>query len=156
MTKRRTRSLPVLLVVLVAVAGYFAWQRLGIDGLSEGIASLVRHWSESSDLPEGIGSGNEHMEATEIDVASKTSGRIREILVNEGDFVAAGQVLSPAWTPSSSRPSGGRLRRSCSALIGIDTAKSLVTQRGCRSRALRPKRELSRWRPIARCALHCS
>jgi hypothetical protein len=33
-------------------------QRLGIDGLSQRIASLVRHWPGSNDLPEGIGSGN--------------------------------------------------------------------------------------------------
>ena len=34
------------------------------------------------------------MEATEIAIASKIAGRVTEILVNEGDFVTAGQVLA--------------------------------------------------------------
>jgi multidrug efflux pump subunit AcrA (membrane-fusion protein) len=29
------------------------------------------------------------IEAVEIDIAAKTAGRVREILVNEGDFVRA-------------------------------------------------------------------
>lgn len=39
-------------------------------------------------------SGNGRIEATEIDVATKIAGRVQEILVNEGDFVAVGQVLA--------------------------------------------------------------
>lgn len=38
-------------------------------------------------------SGNGRIEATEIDVSTRSAGRIKEILVNEGDFVKAGQVL---------------------------------------------------------------
>jgi len=37
---------------------------------------------------------NGRIEATEIAIASKISGRIDEILVNEGDFVEAGQLLA--------------------------------------------------------------
>jgi HlyD family secretion protein len=39
-------------------------------------------------------SGNGRIEAVEIDIAAKTAGRIRTILVREGDFVAAGQVVA--------------------------------------------------------------
>ena len=42
---------------------------------------------------EGLASGNGRIEATEIDVAAKIPARIREILVHEGDFVTAGQVV---------------------------------------------------------------
>ncbi|MFX9646063.1 biotin/lipoyl-binding protein, partial [Acinetobacter baumannii] len=45
-------------------------------------------------LPPGFARGNGRIEAVEIDIATKTPGRIREILVNEGDFVSAGQVLA--------------------------------------------------------------
>ncbi len=43
---------------------------------------------------EGLVSGNGRIEATEINIASKLPGQIEEILVNEGDFVDAGQVLA--------------------------------------------------------------
>jgi HlyD family secretion protein len=39
-------------------------------------------------------SGNGRIEATEIDVATKYAGRIAEILVQEGEFVKAGQPLA--------------------------------------------------------------
>lgn len=42
----------------------------------------------------GIVAGNGRIEATEIDVAAKTPGRIADILVDEGDFVKAGQVVA--------------------------------------------------------------
>jgi len=42
----------------------------------------------------GFVSGNGRIEATEIDVATKLAGRVEEIMVNEGDFVQAGQPLA--------------------------------------------------------------
>jgi HlyD family secretion protein len=42
----------------------------------------------------GLVYGNGRIEATEIDVASKTAGRIDDILVDEGEFVTAGQVVA--------------------------------------------------------------
>ncbi len=42
----------------------------------------------------GLAKGNGRIEATEIDVSTKIAGRVQEVLVNEGDFVAAGQVLA--------------------------------------------------------------
>lgn len=41
-----------------------------------------------------LAGGNGRIDAVEIDIAAKTAGRVREILVNEGDFVRAGQVLA--------------------------------------------------------------
>lgn len=45
-------------------------------------------------LPEGIASGNGRIEATDIDVATKIPGRLKEVLAREGDYVTAGQVLA--------------------------------------------------------------
>jgi HlyD family secretion protein len=49
-------------------------------------------------LPKGPGSGfisgNGRIEATEIDVATKLPGRVQDIMVDEGDFVQAGQPLA--------------------------------------------------------------
>ena len=43
-------------------------------------------------------SGNGRIEATEIDVATKLAGRLQDMLVNEGDFVTAGQPLARMQT----------------------------------------------------------
>jgi HlyD family secretion protein len=43
---------------------------------------------------DGFVSGNGRIEATEIDVATKYSGRVVDISAREGDFVKAGQVLA--------------------------------------------------------------
>src|SRR5688572_29374469 len=42
------------------------------------------------DLPPGFAGGNGRLEANEVYVASKYSGRIAEVLANEGDTVEAG------------------------------------------------------------------
>ncbi|MBV8626092.1 MAG: efflux RND transporter periplasmic adaptor subunit [Herbaspirillum sp.] len=69
--------LVVLLVVLLAGGAAYAWQHLHHTGPGEGFAS-----------------GNGRIEATEVDVATKLAGRVDAILVNEGDFVTAGQTLA--------------------------------------------------------------
>ncbi|ABD90187.1 HlyD family secretion protein [Rhodopseudomonas palustris] len=112
MTQTWNRWLIAALVVAAAGGGYFAWKVLG-----------------KSDLPPGIASGNGRIEATEIDISTKSPGRIREILVAEGDYVTAGQVLARMDTDqleAQRRQATAQLRR---AAIGVDTAKSLVTQR---------------------------
>jgi len=112
MTSTRKRWLIALLVVVLGAGGYFAWQKLGGDS-----------------LPAGFASGNGRIEAVEIDIATKTPGRIRDISVREGDLVSAGQALARMDTvqlEAQYRQAQAQLRR---AMIGIDTAKSLVTQR---------------------------
>ena len=53
-------------------------------------------WTKFADTGPGEGfvNGNGRIEATEIDIATKLPGRIEDILVREGDFVAAGQPLA--------------------------------------------------------------
>ncbi|MGR7997727.1 HlyD family secretion protein [Xanthobacter sp. ZOL 2024] len=112
MMEKLKRWLPLLLVLVVAGGGYSAWQRYTHPG-----------------LPTGLAKGNGRIEATEIDIAAKTAGRIREILANEGDFVTAGQVLArmdTAQLEAERREAEAQLRR---ATISVDTARSLVTQR---------------------------
>ncbi|HXH02383.1 MAG TPA: HlyD family efflux transporter periplasmic adaptor subunit [Candidatus Competibacteraceae bacterium] len=45
-------------------------------------------------LPEGFASGNGRLEATQVDVATRYGGRVAEVLVEEGDWVRAGQLLA--------------------------------------------------------------
>ena len=58
-------------------------------------AAIAAWWAlRPAGLPAGIVSGNGRIEATEIDIATKTPGRVVDILAREGDFVQAGAVLA--------------------------------------------------------------
>lgn len=112
MKESRDRWLVVLFAVVVLGGGYYAWKTFANPG-----------------LPAGIASGNGRIEATEIDISTKTAGRIKEILVDEGDFVTAGQILARMDTKqleAQRRQAEAQLRR---AIISVDAAKSLVVQR---------------------------
>lgn len=65
------------IVLSLIVVGFLIWEKLNPKGLGDGFIS-----------------GNGRIEATEVDVAAKIGGRIEDILVNEGDFVSAGQILA--------------------------------------------------------------
>ncbi len=60
-----------------------------------GIGLAVAVWQHLKPTGPGVGfaSGNGRVEATEIDVATKLGGRVEAILVHEGDFVKADQLL---------------------------------------------------------------
>ncbi|MBA8800858.1 HlyD family secretion protein [Agrobacterium pusense] len=101
-----------LAVVVLAVAAYFAWSKLTAEG-----------------LPSGFAASNGRIEAVEIDISTKSAGRLQDIMVREGDFVKAGQVLAQmdtAQLEARKRQAEAQLRR---AKIAIDTAHSLVAQR---------------------------
>ncbi|MET3649160.1 HlyD family secretion protein [Phyllobacterium ifriqiyense] len=100
------------LIVALAAGGYYAFKQ-----------------SRNEALPTGIVSGNGRIEAVEIDISAKSPGRIREILVGEGDFVKAGETLAymdTAQLLAQRRQADAQLQR---ARIAIDTAHSLITQR---------------------------
>jgi HlyD family secretion protein len=102
----------IALGLFLAGGGYYAWERYA-----------------NNRLPDGIASGNGRIEAVEIDVSTKSPGRVKEILVNEGEFVRAGQILARMNTDqleAQRRQAEAQLRR---ALISVETAKSLVAQR---------------------------
>lgn len=112
MSSDRRAWLVLGFVALVAAGGYYAWQQT---------------WNGT--LPEGIASGNGRIEAVEIDVSAKSPGRIKEILVNEGDFVKTGEVLARMDTTqmeAGRRQAEAQLQR---ARIGVDTANTLIVQR---------------------------
>lgn len=63
-------------LIAIAAAGIFWWV------------------SQTPALPEGFAQSNGRIEATEIDISTKSPGRIDSILVQEGDFVKAGEILA--------------------------------------------------------------
>ena len=66
----------LLLAVLTAAIAVYLYQHRAVE------------------LPAGLATGNGRLEATEVDVASKIAGRLREVLPREGDMVAAGAVVA--------------------------------------------------------------
>ncbi len=70
---------------------WLAWIA-GAVFLCSGTIGMWLHYAGKQE--DGLVSGNGRIEATEIDIAAKTAGRIKEIMVREGDFVTAGQVVA--------------------------------------------------------------
>ena len=77
-----------MLAVIVLGAGAAAW-----------------YWFSRDAAEPGLAEGNGRIEATEIDVAAKWGGKVAEILVSEGDYVRADDVVARIWT---CRPNGPR------------------------------------------------
>ena len=112
MNKTRTWLVRSAVVLVAAAGAYVGWQYLKPHG-----------------LPTGIAGANGRIEATEIDIATKNPGRVKDILVHEGDFVTAGQVLVKMDTDvleAQRREADAQRRR---AVVGVTTAKAQVVQR---------------------------
>ncbi len=77
----------VLFVVVAGIAagGWFWW-------------SLERTRLAENALPPEIVSGNGRIEAVQVDVSAKYAGRVMDMMVEEGDMVAPGQVLAQVDT----------------------------------------------------------
>ncbi|MDY0132194.1 MAG: HlyD family efflux transporter periplasmic adaptor subunit [Desulforegulaceae bacterium] len=113
MTKQNKKWLTIAVIALVAgILAFIIWKNfLGKDEL------------------EGLISANGRIEAVEIDIATKTPGRVMEILVREGEFVTAGTILAMMDTEileAQQRQVKAELEQ---AKIGIETARSRLKQR---------------------------
>jgi HlyD family secretion protein len=113
MTKQRKKWLIAVVVVLIT------------GGLS------VAAWQIffTTDKNKGLVSGNGRIEAVDIDVAAKTPGRVKDILVREGDFVTAGQVVALMdieVLEAQRREAEAQLKQAQSA---VETARSQLVQR---------------------------
>lgn len=99
-------------VLILAGLGIAAWQILG-----------------SADKNKGLVSGNGRIEAVEIDIAARTPGRVKDILVREGELVTAGQVVALMDTEvleAERRQAEAQLKQ---AQSGVETARSQLVQR---------------------------
>jgi len=106
------------------------WKRAAGVGAIMAIAALLV-WQLFQGKGDGkvLASANGRIEATEIDVAAKYSGRIKAILVDEGDFVTAGQVVAQMdidVLQAQLRQAEAQARQAQSA---IATARSKLAQR---------------------------
>ncbi|BDD89262.1 HlyD family secretion protein [Desulfofustis limnaeus] len=102
-----------LIVALAVGAGAFVcWQYLQPETAEDGLAS-----------------GNGRIEAVEVDIAAKSAGRIEEILVDEGDFVTAGQILARMNTQQLEAQRRGAEAQLQQAQFAVETARSQVNQK---------------------------
>ncbi|WP_238987516.1 HlyD family secretion protein [Roseovarius dicentrarchi] len=118
MSKTNFKKFAPVIALIAAVALYLGWTQL-----------------QAPDLPEGFAAANGRIEATEIDIAALTGGRIAEITAAEGDFVSQGDVLvqmDVVQLNAQRRQAEAQLRR---AEIGVQTAQALVAQAEAQQRA---------------------
>ncbi|MCP9340163.1 HlyD family secretion protein [Stutzerimonas xanthomarina] len=114
MSQPRTRTALKAMAILAAIAviGVLMWTELRPSGLGDGFAS-----------------GNGRIEATEIDIATKSPGRVLAILVDEGDFIQPGQVLARMDTEvlqAQLNQARAQVRQGENAIL---TAQAMVAQR---------------------------
>jgi HlyD family secretion protein len=76
-SKYFSRWFSLFVILAIVTAGIFSWQ-----------------YYHRPQGPESFASGNGRIEATSVNVSTKTSGRLLQLLVREGDDVTAGQVIA--------------------------------------------------------------
>jgi HlyD family secretion protein len=106
------RKWMTLALVAALVAGGAAWWKMRPAPLAPGLAMA-----------------NGRIEATQIDIATKLAGRIREVRVAEGDFVALNQIVARMDTSTLEaelRQAQAQLEQARNA---IATAQAVVNQR---------------------------
>jgi HlyD family secretion protein len=98
--------------VIIVLAGLYLWQRL-----------------KPASLPEGFMAGNGRIEATEVDISTKTAGRIKEVLFKEGDFVDEGQIVARMDTQTMEADLHQMEAKVKQAQSATSTATAMTSQR---------------------------
>ncbi|WP_200241274.1 HlyD family efflux transporter periplasmic adaptor subunit [Lamprobacter modestohalophilus] len=110
MTPQRKKSVILIAIAIaLAVGGALLWNAMQPSGPGAGFVS-----------------GNGRIEATEVDVATKLAGRVDSILVNEGDFVQAGQPLAQMRIATLDAQRDEALAQSRQAVTAVASAKAQV------------------------------
>lgn len=112
MTSKQKRFVGGVIVVVVCAGGFLLWRELRPRGLGPGFASA-----------------NGRIEATEIDVATKLAGRILDELVDEGDYVSAGQILANMDIETLKAQHREGVAKLAMAKSSVESSQSMLTQR---------------------------
>lgn len=120
MTLNWKKWLIPLVVLGLAGAAYQVWRPLRGNGAVQTVVS-----------------GNGRLEATEVDVATKVAGRLDAVLVAEGEFVKAGQVLARMQVQSLLAQRDEAAARLQQARDGVSGAKAQVSLRESDHEAVR-------------------
>lgn len=107
--KLKKRLMPILATVAVLALAAYGWMTY-----------------QSEDVDAGLIHGNGRIEATEIDVATRISGRVEAILVGEGDFVTKGTPLARMQIDNLNAQFDEAQARQRQAASGVDSAIAQV------------------------------
>ncbi|MCH4024457.1 MAG: HlyD family efflux transporter periplasmic adaptor subunit [Acetobacter sp.] len=118
MTLTRKTKLWIFILVTICFIGGGVWYALRPRGLGDGFVS-----------------GNGRIEATEIDIASKTAGRIDKLLVDEGDFVKKDQFVGQLELTSLNAQRQQVSAQLAEARSDVVTQETTVTGREAETRA---------------------
>ena len=96
-----------------------------------GSAAAVVVWIKMKPSGPGAGfvCGNGRIEATEIDVATKLAGRVREIMAYEGDFVKEGQLLAQMQVDTLDAQRNEARAQTQQAISAVASAQAQVAAR---------------------------
>jgi HlyD family secretion protein len=117
-------------VLLLVGGGYVAWRKISVPS-----------------LPPGFAKANGRIEAERVDVATKLAGRLKEVLVKEGDSVAKGQTLAIMDTAELEAQMNDAKAAAVQAERQLDQAIALLAQRN--SELTLAKQELDRAEKLA-------
>jgi len=104
------------------------WLWIAAIAVAVGVGWFLTQRLSEPALPDWIASGNGRIEAVAIDISARTGGRVREIVVEEGQAVARGEVLAHMDTQqleAQLREAQAQLQR---GKIARDVAESSVIQ----------------------------
>ncbi len=105
------------------------WLWLGVAAAVVGIGGVAWMRMKPSGPGPGFVSGNGRIEATEIDIATRFPGRVREVLVNEGDSVKSGQPLAQMQMDVLDAQRDEALAQSQQAITAVASAEAQVLAR---------------------------
>jgi len=105
------------------------WIVTGVIVAAVAIAVMV--WIKMKPSGPGVGfvSGNGRVEATDIDIATKLAGRVQNMLVDEGDFVKAGQPLAQMQVDVLDAQRDEARAQSAQAVTAVASAEAQVAAR---------------------------
>ena len=98
------------------------------------------------DMPDGIVKTNGRIEATEVDVAAKYSGRLATVNVDEGDEVTAGQVVATISSPETEAQLRAAQAQVIKAKQALAEAEAIIAER--QSDQIAAKNDLQRGKDL--------
>jgi HlyD family secretion protein len=107
------------------------WKRIVIGIVIASLLLALILWikRKPSGPGEGFVSGNGRVEATDIDISTKLAGRVQNILVEEGDFVKAGQPLAQMQVEVLDAQREEARAKSAQAVTTVASAEAQVAAR---------------------------
>jgi HlyD family secretion protein len=114
--------------LLIASAQAQSKQQNPLEKARTAVETLINRL-RGRDMPEGIVKSNGRIEATQVDVAAKYSGRLATVTKDEGDEVTAGEVVATISSPETEAQLRAAQAQVIKAKQAMAEAVALIAQR---------------------------